>query len=124
MGPVLVVAHRDVVGDRVARDVLERPLARHAPGPLADHHGDLALVIDRLAFGRERNVVVWAGQRRGELGEQHRVVGVLALGLLDVRGVVQADTDDLAGPGHDRAPAHLRQRHRRVGLERRIAQER
>ena len=48
---------------------------------------------------RDDDVVVRAGERVRELGEQRRVLGQIAAHLLDVGAVVQPDADDLAGVG-------------------------
>ena len=109
----LVVAHRHVVGDRVAGDVLQRVGLGDAAGARADDDDQLALVVDRLRFRRHRYVVERAAQRRRELREQHRVVRRLAVRLLDVRRVVQADADDLARARDDGQVGDLVERDRR-----------
>jgi hypothetical protein len=48
----LPVASRDVVGHRVAEDVLECALGRNVAAGLADHDGELHLVVELLRHGR------------------------------------------------------------------------
>ena len=126
---VLVVAHRDVVGDRVAGDRRQRLVAADAPHAAADHERQLGLVVDGLGLRRQHDRLARADQRVGELREQRRVVGQVVDALVDVRLVVEPDADDLARPRHDRPQRDVRQREllarqRRVGEQLRRASRR
>ena len=97
---VLVVAHGQVIGDGVAEHVTER-VGLSDPAPWrADHHGELALVVDLGGLRRQLDRAVRPGQAVRELGEQHRVVRIAAPSLLDVRLVVEADAEDPGGVRH------------------------
>src|ERR1700721_2231037 len=71
-GLVLVVAHGDVVGDRVPEYVGGRVLlADPAAGP-TDDDGERALVVDLVRLRRQLELRERAGQAAGELREQDR----------------------------------------------------
>jgi hypothetical protein len=61
---------------------------------------EMSLATVRL--GRKLELRERAGQAARELREQHRVVGVAAARLLDVRLVVEADAEHLGRVGHHR----------------------
>ena len=71
----LPVASRDVVPDRVAADMLERPLARDVPPAPADHDDQLCLVVDLLADSGQDNRLAVANQGGRVLAEENRLAG-------------------------------------------------
>ena len=48
----LIVAHRDVVEDRIAGDVVERLTSRDMAAALADHGDELALIVELVGDSR------------------------------------------------------------------------
>jgi hypothetical protein len=106
---LLVVAGGDVVGAGVAEHDLQRPLARHVAAQPADDDGELGLVVDVRAAGRQRDRVPGPDHRGVRLEEHHRVGRRLAAHLGHVVGVVLADADHLARQ-HGREQPHRRQR--------------
>ncbi len=74
----------------------------HLVGLLANDDSQFRLPVERgRGVLRNDDVVVRPGEGLLELREQRRVLGQLAAHLLDVRGVVEADADDLAGVWDD-----------------------
>src|SRR6185503_3701935 len=55
----LPVAHREIVGDRVAGDHLVRPLDRDVAAARADDDGQLALVVEQIRDMRHVDIVAW-----------------------------------------------------------------
>ena len=127
--PVLVVAHRDVVGERVAgrpRRGLRR--SRRTRRPITN--ASSASKSTASDSGGSTHRLPGADQRLGELGEQRRVVGDVVDALLDVRLVVEPDAQHLARAAGHRPQRDVGERHalaaqRRVGehLGRRVAPE-
>src|SRR5690606_4284503 len=68
----LPVTGADVVAYRVAEDVIESVFNGDAAAGLADNGDDLTLVVDALAAGKERDLVVGVGQRVVRLDEELR----------------------------------------------------
>src|SRR3954447_13779594 len=102
----LQVPGGEVVDDRVAPDVVERPLPADAAPAAADDHAQLGLVVQFLRHPVVRvDVVERAGDRGGGLREDHRrlgqrlgAVGAVVAGaaeLHDVFAVVLADGEDV-----------------------------
>ena len=113
----LVLALRVVVVEGVAGHVRGGVLARHVAGPAADHDRQLHLPVGLHGAAGEDEVVVRAAQRGRGLEEDDRLVGDLRAGLAGVVGVVEADADDLGGPGHAGAePLALRHARGRGGV--------
>src|SRR5204863_3647498 len=81
-------------------------LARAAKA-LADHHRKLGFVMDLAGGLRQDDRLAVADEGRGDLAEQQRLLGNLALHLLRVRGVVLPDADYLAR-GAEGEELHLR----------------
>ena len=100
-GPELQLALGDVLGDRVAGDVIERVGGAHAAGAATDHHGELDLPVDRA--GGDRDLVVRTRERGVQLREDQRVLRDVEAGLRGVRGVVETDAEDLPRRGGRRA---------------------
>ena len=100
--PVLLlqVARGHVVGDRVAEDHVGGLLRRHVAADPADHHGELALVVDALRLRRVEDLVAGADHGGVGLEEHQRLLGHLAAHLGGVRGVVLPDRDHLAARDH------------------------
>ena len=67
------VARRQLVGDRVAGDVVERLGERHVLGGLADHGAELGLPVDRLRRLRQLHRRLVAGHRARRLDEVPRL---------------------------------------------------
>jgi hypothetical protein len=75
----------------------------------ADHHAELAFVIDALVAHRPLDQAAGRQKRRARLEEHEGFLGDALTHLERVRSVVLADTDDLAGNQVDlvhRAVAH------------------
>ena len=71
----LDLARRNVVGDRVAEDVLRRPIGRNTPSGCANDQRELDLVVEALGERRvPANVVLVADKRRRWLGEDLQVL--------------------------------------------------
>ncbi len=105
----LDVASGDVVGDRVAEDVVEGPCGWDIAHPPADDDGELNLPVDSFGErGVDHDRLLGADDARGELGEDQRALGGFDRGLLRVRAVVEADGDDLARD--QRRPERARRR--------------
>ena len=100
---VAEVVHAEVVRRRVPGDVVERVLDRHALHPPADHHGDLALVVQVPAAARAHDLVAVSRERRRRLQEVRRIGRRLRRVLLDPARVAQVDGDDLGRREVDRA---------------------
>jgi hypothetical protein len=93
---LLEVAGGDVVGAGDAEDGVAR-LRRRGPGQaVAQHHGDLPLVLHLPALRRQHDRHVGADQRRGGLEEEERLLGHGVAELFGMLGVVAADRHDLA----------------------------
>ena len=90
-----------------------RTFARHA----ADHHRQLALVVDPLADRQELDRVAGSDHRRRRLQEQQRFLGDLHAELGRVRGVVLPHADDLRGQ-HGRQQPDVVERHLLPGRQR------
>ena len=100
----LLVARRDVVGDRVAEDVLGCAGGRHVLARAADDRGQFAFEVHRMRVSRELDRGVGSDDRRVGLEEDDRVLEGAAAHLLDVGGVVLAHADDLAGQDRGEQP--------------------
>ena len=61
----------------------------------ADDDPEFDLPVDALAHRGQHQVILWAHEGVGELGEQRRVLRQLPPGLQDVRPVVQPDANHL-----------------------------
>ena len=111
----LGVAGTDVVDRGVTGHVLPGVGGVDVLAGPADHDAELDLVVDLLdALGVDDGVVgVRDGGRR--LPEQDRSLRYLLVLLLGVVVVVEADADDLVGPGDRRQRLDVRDRHRTVG---------
>ena len=110
MRPVLVVAHRHVVGDRVAGHRIEGGRPGDAADGAADHERELGLVVGGRRLGRDHDRVPRRHERLGELREQHGVVRRVVHALVHVRAVVEAHADDLPRTRDDRPHPHLGER--------------
>jgi hypothetical protein len=67
------ISHRDVVGDGVAGDVLQRELRWHAPTAAPDDDRELQLPVVLLALRRKDDVVTRTTERRDRAQEQVRL---------------------------------------------------
>src|SRR5437016_2123324 len=95
-GDELEVAGADVVDVRVARDVVERALARHeARGP-ADDDAELHFPVELLRSARTQNRLARIENGGVPLREDGRLLGDRLAGLLGVVAVVETDADELA----------------------------
>ncbi len=92
---LLPVARRQVVGDRVAEDVVEGVGGRHVLGDATDDGGELALEADEVRALRQHDGV--AGPDHGGVGleEQHRRGRHVVAELRGMVAVVAADADQL-----------------------------
>ena len=63
----------------------------------ADHHRQLALVVEQIRHAGHVHIVVRADDTGDLLVEEHRELGRLHAGLGDVVGVVEADGQELPG---------------------------
>ena len=100
-GAELVVAHADVVQDRVTGDVVFRVGLGDAAALLADDHGEFGFPVNGVRFLRQRQVIVRADQGFLVLREQGGVLGDFPAHFLDVVAVVVADADDLPRCGYN-----------------------
>src|SRR5581483_10070016 len=105
----LIIAHAAVDEDRVAGDVVERAFDRNMAAALADHHGELALVIEMVGELGADHLALVADQRVGETDEHARLLGQLAAHFGGVRLVVHAGAEDFLGLRDHRQEADLRQ---------------
>ena len=101
-GVPLPVANAAVIIAGIAGDVAQRRLARNAAAGLADDHGHLAFIIETLGFQRPDHRLAAADLAVGEASEDHRMRrrGMAALGQM--RGVIDADAEDLVRIGNRR----------------------
>ena len=78
----------------------QRRLARNAAAGLADDDGHLALIVEALGLQRPDHRLAAADLAVGKAGEDHRVRrrGMAAFG--EMRGVVDADAENLVGIGN------------------------
>ncbi len=107
-----------VLSDRQSRDGLPCPIGRDVAATSADHDHEFDLPVHRVrgkGHGGDR-----AGDRRGELGEDHRRLGLFHTGLRRVVGIVQADGEHLAraGTGEPSRPGSIPPRCAGVTLSR------
>ena len=100
-GPVLPVAHGDIVGHGVPGNCLAGLVFVRAEQFGTDDDGELGFPVDAAA-AVDFHGVVGADQGVRVLGEQRGVLGKLAAHFLDVVTVVQAAADDFAGAGKER----------------------
>ena len=91
-------AFADIVADEVAGDVVERFGARDALAPLANHEGQLDLVVHGRVVGRHDHVVVGPVDRGRRLVEEDGLLGDGGVGLLGVVDVVEAHRHELGRP--------------------------
>ena len=111
-GPLAVaalkVARRDVVGDGVAEDEVERVAGIDVPAQPADDHGELTLVADLAGLRGHDDGVTGADDGRVGHEEHQRGRRRLAAHLASVLGVVLPDADDLAARDDRREQADVR----------------
>ena len=69
----------------------------NAPAGLADDRDHLAFIVEAVGFYRADHRLQMPDLARREALEDHRLLLVLAAGLLDMRLVVEADAEDLVG---------------------------
>ena len=136
LGPLALVldlelALGDVVGDAVARDMIQRVRLRHVLGGLADDDTQFDLPVGLHRTARDDDVVVRADDGGACLHEDHGLAGYRVAGLRRMVGIVQADADELARARdagaetrvavHDRQAAHIDPvEDRKVGQQGRI----
>src|SRR5207244_10194994 len=77
----LEVAGARVVDDRVAVDVVERPLFRHEARRLPDDHAELHLPVEGFLPARAENRLAWIEDGVGPFGEYRRLLGYAAARL-------------------------------------------
>ena len=70
--------------------------------PLADHHGELRLVVHLAGHARDNDGLAGADDRVGRFAEERRIFGRLGLADAHVVEVVVPQADDLAGAGDRR----------------------
>ena len=97
-----------VLADRDTGDVGPAVALGHLVGAPADDEHELDLPVDELAGQHDRGV--GPGEARRELRERRRELRDVESGLGGVAGVVDADREHLAGPGHRREQRRLVQR--------------
>ncbi len=109
-GVALPVADAAVIVAGIAGDMRQRRLARNAAAGLADDDGHLALIVEALGLQRPDHRLAAADLAVGKAGEDHRMRrrGMAAFG--EMRGVVDADAEDLVGIGNGRQQLDIRQR--------------
>ena len=96
----------------------ERVLLLHVARALADHEGDLDLVVELERALGDHHVVVGTDDAVGELVEEDGLLGNLRAGLLGVVDVVEAHGDEVVHVADRGAQAHaLRRRRQRLGVE-------
>ena len=91
----LIVAHRGIVEDRIAGDIVERARLGDIAPAAAHDRDQLALVIQLVRHAGPQDRRAMADQARGDAVEDRRICrrGEAALGRMI--GIVQADADDL-----------------------------
>ncbi len=113
----LIVAHRDIVEDGVACQVVEGGLRfRNVFACATDHQCQLGLVVHLIGDFRQDNWLAVADERRGEPGEEHWILGQGAAHFRDVAAVVVPQADDFAGPGYRRQKGDVIDRKGQVGV--------
>src|SRR3954471_2436834 len=93
----LIVAHRSFVEAAIARDMLEGPVERNMPAAAADHHRELALMVELLGEieRRAEQRLAMADERAGMAQEDLRIVARgLQPALLDMRLEVERERPD------------------------------
>src|SRR5262245_24712608 len=117
------IARGEIVGDRIARDMVERPLDGHVARGLADHRDQLGFPIELLRAARTRDAGArpdHAGARRldekpGLQSERARILRRRQIlrpsHLRDVVGVVRARAVDRPGIEQRRVELHFPDRH-------------
>src|SRR5262249_11029119 len=93
----LPVARADVVGTGISQDVAVGIAFRDIEARLADHHRQLALVIDRIASqsARQHDRVSRILERTEILHEHDRMVGNRLLTFLGMLTIVEPDAKDV-----------------------------
>ena len=89
----LLVARRDVVGDRVAGDHITRAVLRNVATPASDHDRELPLVVELVRHSRQVNRRVRSVRRSRLLVEEHGKVRRIQPCFLNMILVIQADAD-------------------------------
>jgi hypothetical protein len=74
---------------------------------LADHDGELALIVKVVADLRLHQRLLMADLAAGKARKQRRLFGDGAADLGNVVAVVESDADDFAGIGNDRSKRNL-----------------
>lgn len=92
----MVVAHGDVVGDAIAKDVVNGVLFGNAAACFADDDGEFAFEVDLGGFRGQDDVVGGSDEGGCVLGEENGKGG--CAGIVCVVFVVQAYAEDLPGP--------------------------
>ena len=101
-GAHLVVPCADVVEGQIARHVIQRVCRCHIARRAPDDKGKLGLVVHLLGDSGQDNRRARPDNCIVVFGEDRRVVGDGLVGFRRVVPVVEADAQNLAGPGQGR----------------------
>ena len=116
----LEIPGRQVVENRIAKDVFVRFRFRNVSPSFSDDDGELALVIKLCGLRRERDLCVGSHDSGGRFGEKDRIGGDVRPPLFRMVGVVSPDAEDVLARPDDRGKKCIPRR-REVAIVRRAA---